>query len=281
MIELPVPSDNAKNLISSIAGEKYGTRPASIKAGLPMIYNRIDQYIAVAPYLESLAASPCVKPLSDDLVHCYESPTESFKSAKASIWKSFWEGKQSDCPYCQINEAETLDHYIPKAKYPEFSVMPQNLVPCCYHCNGKKGEDWISGSSRLFFHSYYDKLDGEIVLGVRLGKSKYGVSIEYYISDPGPAYAKLFNVVCEHFNRLGLAERYRKRASTYLAKAIVENEQGLRTGLPPKLLDNMLANGLAANESELGKNHWHTALAREICRIGSVELATMGGVVAA
>jgi hypothetical protein len=35
------------------------------------------------------------------------------------------------CPFCGIGQASTLDHYLPKAKFPQLSVTPLNLVPSC------------------------------------------------------------------------------------------------------------------------------------------------------
>ncbi|WP_237209296.1 HNH endonuclease [Rothia nasimurium] len=39
------------------------------------------------------------------------------------------------CSYCQISRANTLDHFLPKSRYPLLAISPWNLVPCCSECN--------------------------------------------------------------------------------------------------------------------------------------------------
>lgn len=42
------------------------------------------------------------------------------------------------CPLCGIRNVKTLDHYLPKSRYPLLSVNPENLVPACSECNTVK-----------------------------------------------------------------------------------------------------------------------------------------------
>ncbi|MGO2312896.1 hypothetical protein ACTXKH_12430 [Brachybacterium tyrofermentans] len=54
------------------------------------------------------------------------------------------------CGYCDIREAETLDHYKEKARYPLLAVAPSNLVPSCAKCN----HNLASVDNK--YHPYYD-----------------------------------------------------------------------------------------------------------------------------
>lgn len=61
------------------------------------------------------------------------------------------------CPMCGSPGTGTLDHYLPRDSYPEFSVMLANLVPTCSHCNtGGKGKVVHGKSPERFIHPYYD-----------------------------------------------------------------------------------------------------------------------------
>lgn len=51
------------------------------------------------------------------------------------------------CPNCTINDVNSLDHYIPKSEFPEFSDNPLNLIQCCPECNNKK----INNLERRFY----------------------------------------------------------------------------------------------------------------------------------
>lgn len=45
------------------------------------------------------------------------------------------------CPICDANwgyAVRTLDHILPESIFPQFSILPLNLVPTCYRCNHSK-----------------------------------------------------------------------------------------------------------------------------------------------
>lgn len=62
------------------------------------------------------------------------------------------------CPLCGSPTTGTLDHYLPKDDYPEFAVMPSNLVPACSLCNsGAKGRKFKGAKpGERFLHPYFD-----------------------------------------------------------------------------------------------------------------------------
>ncbi|MHA0420693.1 HNH endonuclease [Escherichia coli] len=62
------------------------------------------------------------------------------------------------CPYCgNPMIPDTLDHFIPKGKWPEFSIFPNNLVPQCRGCAPVKGEHYycIENNLAMFIHPIY------------------------------------------------------------------------------------------------------------------------------
>lgn len=62
------------------------------------------------------------------------------------------------CPYCGNSMIpDTLDHFIPKGKWPEFSIFPNNLVPQCRGCAPVKGEHYycIENNLAMFIHPIY------------------------------------------------------------------------------------------------------------------------------
>jgi 5-methylcytosine-specific restriction endonuclease McrA len=70
------------------------------------------------------------------------------------------------CPSCgEDGTPNTLDHYLPKERYPEFSILPQNLLPMCDTCQGSKGTKTVDAANRrLFIHVYFDAfVDKQIV----------------------------------------------------------------------------------------------------------------------
>ncbi|MGU9759058.1 HNH endonuclease [Serratia marcescens] len=64
----------------------------------------------------------------------------------------------SFCPYCgNPMIPDTLDHFIPKGKWPEFSIFPNNLIPQCRGCAPVKGESYYcdENNSVMFIHPIY------------------------------------------------------------------------------------------------------------------------------
>lgn len=43
------------------------------------------------------------------------------------------------CPYCETSVGKTIDHFRPKAIYPELTFVWANLIPACSDCQSVKG----------------------------------------------------------------------------------------------------------------------------------------------
>ncbi|MDT0683417.1 HNH endonuclease signature motif containing protein [Roseicyclus sp. F158] len=63
------------------------------------------------------------------------------------------------CPYCGHRRVRQLDHFLPKSKYPTFSVTPQNLVPSCSDCNTDKLSGDADKIEDLPLHPYFENVD--------------------------------------------------------------------------------------------------------------------------
>ncbi len=61
------------------------------------------------------------------------------------------------CPFCGgLGHAWTLDHYLPKANFPAYSVHPSNLVPCCRDCNSGKNASFGRSVNEQSLHPYLE-----------------------------------------------------------------------------------------------------------------------------
>lgn len=73
------------------------------------------------------------------------------------------------CPICGSPVTGSLDHYLPRDVYREFSIMRANLVPACMHCNsGSKGKTVHGVDPRRFVHPYFDNWAAEAIWFVEL-----------------------------------------------------------------------------------------------------------------
>lgn len=123
------------------------------------------------------------------------------------------------CPACGLGHASTLDHYLPKAKFPRFTVLPYNLVPACKDCNFEKRTGFATVAGEQTLHPYYDHgnyvadqwMYAEIVQTIP-------ISIRYYVNPPENWSAIARQRVITHFESFGLAIRYSVEAANELAE---------------------------------------------------------------
>ena len=66
---------------------------------------------------------------------------------------------QGRCPLCGQRTVSTLDHYLPKAKFPVLAVVPANLVPACLDCNKAKLDAVATAAEDQTLHPYFDDVD--------------------------------------------------------------------------------------------------------------------------
>lgn len=71
--------------------------------------------------------------------------------------KSLRDSIEGGCPVCGRDGVGTLDHYLPKANYGEYSFFSLNLVPACDRCNNARNnlvQGELQGERPL--HPYFD-----------------------------------------------------------------------------------------------------------------------------
>lgn len=76
----------------------------------------------------------------------------------------------NECPSCgNPLSPDTLDHFIPKDSWPEFSIFPNNLVPQCRHCAPMKSSRYYCKPDQcaIFIHPIYFDLLSRIGFRVR------------------------------------------------------------------------------------------------------------------
>ena len=113
------------------------------------------------------------------------------------------------CPLCGVSQASTLDHFLPKSKYPTLSVTPANLIPSCRDCNMKK-----SSNVTLPVHLYYDIIPDDIWLYVSL---KQELAPVYSVKCPDNWNARLAQRVKTHFKVYELGKLYSAHAAQEIA----------------------------------------------------------------
>lgn len=111
------------------------------------------------------------------------------------------------CPYCSQRLVRTLDHYLPKSRYPLLSIVPYNLVPSCHDCNRDKIVHFPTKSEEETLHPYYDDVEGDNWLKARIINLN-PIMFQYYTSPPSSWNQLLKDRISNHFSAYCLNDLY-------------------------------------------------------------------------
>lgn len=256
-----VPSD----YLAGIIGGKNGDRGVRLARMVPNINARYATLEAAytPSRISGVLAQGWTQVQKDDLLHCYESTATALEVLKKLITERQVEGIRDFCAYCGIGGPRQFDHYLPKAKFPEFSVHFYNLVPCCASCNGLKGEIWLQANgARVFINFYIDSLPTAPMLEldvqwlVKNGKRVPVVS--FGLVRPSGFSTMKFSLIVSHFEKLDLLARYKDQAHTeFLALRDAALAREAKTVV---VLRKFLKKYLERRKETLGPLNWRIAL---------------------
>lgn len=158
----------------------------------------------------------------ESLILCYTSETRTFQLLRGKIFENQPKQLKALCPYCLLNKPKTLDHYISKIEFPEYSTLIKNLIPCCYDCNQKKGEIWRLNSRRRLIHFYNDNfLHHRFLYADLVFENDAEVpEIIFTLSKPNEMSQEDFDIVFWHFEDLELQEEYVDRSNAFISSEI-------------------------------------------------------------
>lgn len=164
------------------------------------------------------------------------------------------------CPYCGLGQASTLDHYLPKAKFPELSVVPCNLVPSCNDCNTGKLSGFATSAGDQCLHPYFDHqmfIDEQWLYATVSMSSP--VSVIFFVEPPDNWDDISKARVRTHFREFCLSRRYSLEASNELAclRGMFAGSSLLNIGA--EVIKQQL-HDRASSYSKLHQNSWQTAL---------------------
>ncbi|MEL0636682.1 HNH endonuclease signature motif containing protein [Marinomonas sp. TI.3.20] len=157
-----------------------------------------------------------------DLIKLYGNYLVGNKKPARAVYDSLMVAADEKCPFCGgIGRPRNLDHYLPKAHFPQFSIIPVNLVPSCRDCNmDGKGEGYAAIEDEQVIQPYLDndRYFNEQWLSARFlpsNDAEPGV-IEYFVSPPEHWEDSHKKRVEKHFNDFELGLRFSKEAGPRL-----------------------------------------------------------------
>lgn len=157
----------------------------------------------------------------NDLVSLYKDVFSKKGSKARSIYNRIKISSKEYCSICLVGTVSTLDHYLPKARYPAFSIEPNNLIPACSDCNKGKGASIISSRGEHVLHPYFshNKFYEEKWLSAEVVE-EIPVRLRYFVRPPVTWSANDIALIEEHFTSFKLAAKFSTYVSAHLITAI-------------------------------------------------------------
>lgn len=184
----------------------------AIETQMQNCYNDYENAVNSAS-VHNLNPHGFIAPEKDNLKKLYKSDCDIAKKVRlhhntfTSNTRRVYNNK---CPYCTLSEPDTIEHILPKEKYPEFAVHLYNLIPCCSKCNRHKGEAVRNPAGLpLTINFYYHNPENCQFLEVDCVIDSNGCPLfKYKLTFPSNADPTMTAIITNHFNRLHLIERY-------------------------------------------------------------------------
>lgn len=164
------------------------------------------------------------------------------------------------CPSCgEPGRPRTLDHYLPKDIFPEFSVLLLNLTPMCDWCQGEKLASYVTeDGKKRYIHPYFDDVD-RVLFSITFMPPFSTPSIDIAVSNEIPE--DLRSLVKYHLKGVNFLTRFKEYFSTrYIS--VLRKAKAYREGEKKRLRDHFTL--FLENEEEKSINSWDAVLYRSI-----------------
>lgn len=262
--------------------EKYNPGKQTLLAVYDTVATRYDTYLTDFPNIGAIADSPFSaadqQEVRKALESCYDSATQTFSALRGKILTEQPEVIKTLCPYCLLSWPDTIDHYIGKAQFPEFSILCRNLIPCCGYCNNVKLEEWRQNGQRRFIHFYNDTFLHHRFLKARLlyPAGMKVPRISYYLDKPTAMANADFQIVQWHFEDLDLISKYNQRAiPTFSSEYASYRNMNVGQRTSPGKIRRMLLNKYRTDAAHFCDNYYiaiiYETLANDATFIGSLQ----------
>lgn len=204
-LERPELDNNA--YLDAVVAERQGGRNRDYFNAIQANWKvRVQAYLAVQGNPEHLPLWPDVAADKGKFQNLYLNRREG--STQKPVIDALDQRKMQFCPACgEDGKPNTLDHYLPKDIFPEFSITPANLFPMCDACQLHKGTATVDGDGRRYFiHPYFDDFASQQVITVEFLPEFNSPSIE--VKAHGDLDPDDFALASRHLIKLQIPQRF-------------------------------------------------------------------------
>ncbi|WP_434050458.1 HNH endonuclease [Marinobacter salarius] len=280
MIKLPSPSYEFDQVFSTCL-EGLDKKPefrARLSTGKPEIDAQLALYAEKAPSGELYTLAPVLREngsdpiiVSDlkksDFLNLYEAHLRGKEKPGRVIYDELLASANGTCPYCGgIGRPRNLDHYLPKSRFPQFSLFPKNLVPACRDCNmDGKGQGFSASAGKQIIHPFYDAehfFQEQWIFGAYDPSDEPSGSVDFYAAPPDH-WSEVDKERAEtHFDDFELGVRYAKEAGTRLVSLRTQLDNLADLGISPDEISRVLLRPMVENAPHV--NHWESVMGKAV-----------------
>jgi hypothetical protein len=195
-----------------------------------------------------------------DLIKLYEQYFVPNEKPARQIYNAILNSAKERCPFCGgLGTPRTLDHFLPKARFPQFSVLPLNLVPSCRDCNlDEKGNTFAKEPCDQIIQPYADCdrffSDQWIFATYISSDTDEPGSFEYFANPPNEWPDVDRKRANKHFRDFGLAKRYATKAAESLGMVLSQISRLQKKGMDNATINEVLLQ--PGIDKALFVNHW-------------------------
>ena len=266
MILLNKPEQNAEEIFNKALKRKSKTNKLKLERIKSVVFDRFKEYSKYKNNLEDIEESPkCCIDEKQALIGCYTRNTEyEVGILTSNIISMQTTSVQSKCPHCGLSEPETIDHYLPKDIFPEFSILPINLVPMCGRCNNIKNADWKVENNRNSIHFYFDEfIDKKFLYCELIYKNQMDIepTAKFKLVKSEEITESQFAVIKNHFETFNLYDRYSKHIVETIS---CKYETCKESGLSIEISKTILRADIKSKSRRHGVNYWEVCVLEAI-----------------
>lgn len=263
MRHIPELAVDDAQVYDEIAAAKRQPRRGLLQAVRATVLVAYDDYANAVPEVANLPAVNLTNPQRAALVHTFEVETVPMAKLRGDLLGRVIAAR---CPFCELSESSTLDHYLPKELNPQFAILAKNLVPCCPQCNVRKRDLVVDDDTdvRLFLHPYFDAVPLTRFLRVRVTVLANALGLTYRFVRPVGMTRATSRHLRSHFRLLRLADRYRIMSLDHLRGRYRALLRLYGPAEDPGRVSAFLAQEAENYEDEYGVNHWRAILYRAL-----------------
>ena len=181
-----------------------------------------------------------------DLVKIYDNYFVSKDKPARRIYNALLNSAEEKCPFCGgIGTPRNLDHFLPKAHFPQFSVLPRNLVPACRDCNmDGKGQGFATKAEDQIIQPYVDKaqfFQDQWVFAIYHAEANAEPgTFEYFVNAPHEWTETDKQRARKHFHDFDLGRRYATKAAQLTATVLTQIAELQAVGLDSEAINAAL-----------------------------------------